>query len=95
MLNSTEHKIYMLINVEVLVNVKMPTTVGILTIISMMNKTSESLKARTVFIFQHFSFYEKLKFHTQFITSGPGFLSMSFESCAVYEHSGSVVECLT
>ena len=39
-----------------LINVKMPA------FISMINKTSESLKARKVFIFQHFSFYEQLKF---------------------------------
>ena len=39
--------------------------VGILAFISMIN-TSESLKARKVIlIFQHFSFYEQLKFHTQ------------------------------
>ena len=30
--------------------------------ISMINTTSESLKARQVFVFQHFSFYEQLKF---------------------------------
>ena len=46
-----------------LINVKMPTTVGILTFISMINTKSESLEARKVFIFQHFSFYEQLKFH--------------------------------
>ena len=45
-----------------LINVKMPTIVGILTFMSMRNKTSESLKARKVFIFQRFSFYEQLKF---------------------------------
>ena len=42
---------------------KCQTIVGILTFISMINTTSESLKARNVFIFQHFSFYEQLKFH--------------------------------
>ena len=41
------------------------TAVGILTFISMINTTSESLKARKVSIFQHFSFCELLKFHTQ------------------------------
>ena len=46
-----------------LINVKMPRTVGILTFISMINTTPESLKARKVFIFQHFSFYEQLKIH--------------------------------
>ena len=39
-----------------LINVKMPTIVGIVTFISMINKTSDSLKARKVFIFQHFGF---------------------------------------
>ena len=41
----------------------MPTVVDILTFISMINTTFESLKARQAFIFQHFSFYEQLKFH--------------------------------
>ena len=36
-------------------NVKMPTIVGILTFISMINTRSESMEAREVFIFQHFS----------------------------------------
>ena len=47
------------------INVKMPTIVGILIFISMINKTSERLKARKVFIFQHFSFKEQLIFHVQ------------------------------
>ena len=46
-----------------LMNVKMPTM--ILTFISMVNKTSESLNARKVYIIQHFSFFEQLKFHAQ------------------------------
>ena len=33
----------------------MPTVVGILTLISRINTTSESLKARKVNVFQHFS----------------------------------------
>ena len=44
-----------------IINVKMPTHVGILTFISMIHTSSESLKARQVFIFQHFSFHEQLK----------------------------------
>ena len=48
-----------------LINVKMPTIVGILSFISMINTPSESLKTRKVFIFQHFSFYEQLKFYAQ------------------------------
>ena len=43
----------------------MPSIVGILTFISMINTISESLKARKVFIFQHFNVYEQLKFHAQ------------------------------
>ena len=49
-----------------LINVKMPTIVGILTFISMIDTIPESLKARKVIIFQQFSFYEQLKFHAQF-----------------------------
>ena len=50
-----------------LINVKMPSIVGILTFISMINTTSERLKARNFFTFCYFSFYEymKLKFHAQ------------------------------
>ena len=39
----------------------MPTIVGILTFIRMMNTTSERLKARNFFICLYFSFYERLK----------------------------------
>ena len=60
MLNSTKHEIFMRINV------KMPTIVGILTFISMINTTPESLKARNSFLLLlNFSFYEQLKFHGQ------------------------------
>ena len=48
-----------------LINVKMPTIVGILTFISMINTASEKLKARNFFICLYFSFYEQLKFHAQ------------------------------
>ena len=48
-----------------LINVKMPTIVGILTLISMINTTSEGLKAKSFFICQYFSFYEQLKFRAQ------------------------------
>ena len=56
MLNSAEHEIFMLINVN------MPMIVGILTFISMINSTNKHLKAGKVFIF-HFYFYWQLKFH--------------------------------
>ena len=36
-----------------LINIKMPTIVGILTFISKIN-TSENIKARKIYIFQHF-----------------------------------------
>ena len=48
-----------------LINVEMPTIVGILTFMSMINAISENLKAGKVFIFQHFSSYEQLKFHVR------------------------------
>ena len=48
-----------------LINVKMPTIAGILTFISRINTTSESLKAKTIFTFQHFSFYMQMKFNAQ------------------------------
>ena len=48
----------------------MPTTIGILiiilTFISMINTTSDRLKARNLFICPYFSFYEQLKFCAQF-----------------------------
>ena len=48
-----------------LMNVKMPTTVGILTLISMTVTTSDSSITRKAFIFLHFRFYEQLKVHAQ------------------------------
>ena len=45
-----------------LINVKMPIIVGILTFMNMINSTFENLKARKDFIFQHFSFYEQIDF---------------------------------
>ena len=48
-----------------LINVKMPTIVGISTFISVTNTTSERLKARNLLICQYFSFDEKLKFRAQ------------------------------
>ena len=54
--NSAEHKFILLINV------KMPTIVGIFTFISMINITSERLKARHFFICRYFSFHLQLSF---------------------------------
>ena len=44
-----------------LINVKMPTIVGILTFISMIKTTFERFNARSFFICRNFSFYEQLK----------------------------------
>ena len=48
-------------NFILLINFKMPTIVGILTFISMINTTSERFKVRHFFICRYFSFYEQLK----------------------------------
>ena len=48
-----------------LINVKMPTIVGILTFISMINTTYERLKARNFFVCWYFSFNKQLKFRAQ------------------------------
>ena len=50
-----------------LIHVKMPTIVDILTFISMINTTYERLKAINFFICRYFSFYEQLKFHAHLI----------------------------
>ena len=42
---------------NLLINVKMPAIVGILTFISRINRTSERFKAREILIFEYFSFY--------------------------------------
>ena len=67
-----------------LINVKMPTIVGVLTFISMINKTAERRKARNFFICRYLSFYEQsgflcsfeLEHEKNFINSGPGFASI-------------------
>ena len=48
-----------------IINVKMPTIVGILTFISMINTTFDRFKARNFFISCYFSFYEQLEFRAQ------------------------------
>ena len=53
LLNSIEHKIY-------LINVIMPTIVGILPFISIINTPPERFKARYFLICRYFSFYERL-----------------------------------
>ena len=56
MLNSTEHEIYPT------QKVKISKIVGILTFISMLNTTSESLKGKKKIFIQHFSFNEHFQF---------------------------------
>ena len=72
MLNSPEHEIIMLISV------KMPTIVGILTLISMINTKSETLKACKICIFHHFTFYQQLKFHAQVSWAWKKLISVSW-----------------
>ena len=49
---------------NLLKSVKMPTFVGILTLISRIYTTS-FFKARKIFILKHFSLYKQLKFHAR------------------------------
>ena len=44
------------------INVKMPTIVGILKFINMMNASLDNMKARKFFIFQHFVFMSSCNF---------------------------------
>ena len=46
-------------------HVKMPTIIGILTFISMINTASGRLEARNFFICRNLSFYKQLKFRAQ------------------------------
>ena len=48
-----------------LIDIKMPTIVGIVTFIREMYATYEILKEREGFNFQHFNFYGQLIFHAQ------------------------------
>ena len=48
-----------------LINVKMPIIVGILTFISRINIASESFKARKIYTLHYFTFNEQLKYHAQ------------------------------
>ena len=65
----------------ILISVKMPTIVGILTFISMIKTTSRSLKAIKILYFQHFYFTSILNFMLSwvvhelfFITLGPDYV---------------------
>ena len=58
--------IEMSLNLNMLINGKMPTIVGILTFISKIKTKSESLKAISIY-YSAFYFFELLKFHAQLI----------------------------
>ena len=68
-----------------LITVKMPTIVGILTFISRIRTSSERLKAWNNYIFQHLSFYEQLKFHAQLRWAWKKFY---------YLRAGVVLDCI-
>ena len=72
-----------------LLNVKRPIIIGLLTFISMINTTSERLKANNFITCQYFSFYEQLKLHAQLSWAlGPdlGLLCLGlFEGQLVFE----------
>ena len=52
-----------------LISVKMPTIVGILTFMSMIITTSERMIARKAFIFKYLRCYEHLKFSVELSTN--------------------------
>ena len=62
MANQIFYKVGLSTKFILLINVKMPTIVCILTFISMINAFSERLKARNFFIFSVFEFFKQLKF---------------------------------
>ena len=59
----------------ILINVKMSTIVDILIFSSMIKTSSQSLKAKKVFIFQHFSFYAQLNFMLSWVEHGKSFIT--------------------
>ena len=63
-----------------LINVKMPRIVGILTFTYMINTTSERLKTRNFFICWYFSFYEQLKFRAQLSWAWKNFYNLGARS---------------
>ena len=52
-----------------MINVKMPKNVGILTLISRIHTTSESFKSSKILIFAILPFIRKMKFHVQHVKS--------------------------
>ena len=65
------HSAQMIMKFILLINVKMPAIVGILVFISLINTTSESFKARKIFITQQFSWNSwSVEYEKSFKTSG-------------------------
>ena len=64
-----------------LINVKMPTVVGILTFISRINTISEGFKAIKIVIYHHFTFYEHLKFYAQLSRAQKKVYNLGARSC--------------
>ena len=57
-----KHPIELSMKFIMLKNFKMPTDVDFLTFMNMKNTTSDSLKAKQVFIYKHLSSYEQVEF---------------------------------
>ena len=70
-----------------LINLKMPTMVGILTFISMINTISERLTARRFIILRYFSFYEHLKFRAHLSRARNMLYNLGALSCVCIECS--------
>ena len=75
-------------NFIMLINVKMPTFVGILTFISRVNTTSECITIGQIFIFKYLSFCEQLNFDDKlglackkFIISRIGWKTLKLQYC--------------
>ena len=78
-----------------LINVKMPTIVGILTFICMINTTSERLKARNFIICRYFSFYKQLKFCAQLSWAWKKFYNLGSNICFLIGQSIKVAYIAT
>ena len=55
-----------------LINVKTPTIVGILTFISIINTTPERMRDENTLLIHHFNFYEQLKFYARLVEHNLG-----------------------
>ena len=79
-----------------LINVKMPAIVGILTLISRINTKHEPQLLSKKYIFQHFRFYEPLNFHAHlksFIIPGPGYIASRHKSFPLNKKMLRIFKC--